>query len=118
MLGFKKRSKNRKKKNTVTEQNGKKRKLTRKEKKLIKKRRKRAAKRRAHFIGQKGFLNDSGYIEYDGYVRVGKDGEYMTIYDVHFKYGTYNPAPIGWLNMLIPSSLLRKGKIYFAYREK
>ena len=118
MLGFKKRSKNRKKKKTVTEQNGKKRKLTREEKKLIKKRRKRAAKRRAHFVGQKGFFNDSGYIEYDGYVRVGKDGEYMTIYDVHFKYGTYNPAPIGWLNMLIPSSLLQKGKIYFAYREK
>lgn len=105
-----------KKKNNKKEKPQKK--LTRQQKKLMKKRKKRAAKRRATFVGQKGFFSDDGYIEYDGYIRVGKDGEYMTMYDVHFKYGSYNPDVIGWVNKLIPSSLLRKGHIYFAYREK
>lgn len=114
MLKWFHRSKNK----TKSKKKTKRQKLTREQKKIIKERRKRAKKRHAHFQGQKGFFSDKGYVEYDGYVKVGTDGEYMTMFDVHFKYGTYNPAPIGWLNTLIPSSLLRKGRIYFAYREK
>lgn len=95
-----------------------KKKLTREEKKIIKRRKKRAAKRRAHFSGQSGFVSDDGYVEFNGYIRVGTTGEYIAIFDVHFKYGTYGKAEIGWLNKLIPSDLLRKGRIFFAYREK
>lgn len=107
-----------KEKNQKKKSKGKKKKLTREQKKTIKRRKKRAAKRKASFKGQAGFFSSAGYIEYDGYVRIGKHGQYMTIYDVHFKYGTYNPATIGWINDLIPSRLLRKGQIWFAYREK
>ena len=98
-------------------------KLSKDEKKKIKERKKRAAKRQGLFRGATGFLNDDGYVEYDGYLKINhKDEEqptkYMASYDLLFKYGTHNPAPYGWTNILIPTSILRHGDIYFALREK
>lgn len=109
--------KRKKKKTEKTPKKGKKRKLTREQKKIIKERQKRAAKRKSMFKGQPGFMADDGYIEYDGYVKI-KNGPYIAVYDVLIDYGTHQYETIGWENMLIPSSPLRKGKIWFALREK
>lgn len=93
-------------------------KLSKEEKKIMKARQARMKKRRAQFKGQNGFYNDGGYVEYDGYLRVGEDGRYIAIYDVVIQYGTHNPESVGWLTQLIPSQNLQNGDIYFALREK
>lgn len=95
----------------------KKKKLTRAEKKKIKERRKRAKKRNAIFRGEPGFMAE-GYIDFDSYVRINQDGEYLSLFDVRFAPGTFNPASVGWQNMLIPTVPLRKGQIQFMKREK
>lgn len=93
-------------------------KLSKEQKKKIKNRRKRAAKRQSLFKGQDGFFSDEGYVEYHGYLRKGKTKDYASVFDVKFKYGTNNPASIGWVNMLIPSNNLKNGRVFFAMREK
>ncbi len=101
----------------VEAKTGKKKKLSRADKKLIKERRKRAQKRQSLFVGEKGFMAD-GYVDFDSYVRSNKDGQYIALFDVIFNRGSLNPGPIGWQNILIPSSPIRKGKVIFFKREK
>lgn len=96
----------------------KKKKLTRAEKKKLKERKARRKQREKMFKGQSGFLSDKGYVEYEGYVHLGKDGKYMSVFDVLIQYGTHNPEKIGWLTDLIPSQPIINGDIYFAFREK
>lgn len=96
----------------------KKKKLTKEEKKKLKERKERRKKREKMFKGQDGFFSEKGYVEYEGYVHLGKDGRYMSVFDVLIQYGTHNPEKIGWLTDLIPSQPIVNGDIYFAFRER
>lgn len=104
--------------------------LTREQKKQLKKRKKRLNNKRSKFDGQEGFFSKDGYIEYEGYIHVlnrkkavtdivrDKDGYYIAAYDILIQYGTNNPAELGWLTEIIPSTPISQGNIFFALRER
>lgn len=97
---------------------GLKQKLTRQQKKKLKAQQKKAAKRRTKFRGAKGFLDEGGYVEYDGYLKVKGTGKYISFYDAKVRYGTNNEESIGWYNKFLPSTTLKDGDVWFALREK
>lgn len=97
---------------------GLKQKLTRQQKKKLKTQQKKAAKRRTKFRGAKGFLDEGGYVEYDGYLKVKGTGKYISFYDAKVRYGTNNEESIGWYNKFLPSTTLKDGDVWFALREK
>lgn len=97
---------------------GLKQKLTRQQKKKLKIQQKKAAKRRTKFRGAKGFLDEGGYVEYDGYLKVKGTGKYISFYDAKVRYGTNNEESIGWYNKFLPSTTLKDGDVWFALREK
>ncbi len=97
---------------------GLKQKLTRQQKKKLKTQQKKAAKRRTKFRGAKGFLDEGGYVEYDGYLKVKGTGKYISFYDAKVRYGTNNEESIGWYNKFLPSTTLKDGDVWFALRDK
>lgn len=97
---------------------GPKQKLTRQQKKKLKAQQKKAAKRRTKFRGTKGFLDEGGYIEFDGYLKIKGTGKYISFYDAKVRYGTNNEESIGWYNKFLPSTTLKDGDVWFALREK
>mgnify|MGYP007081457330 CR=1 FL=1 len=92
--------------------------LTHQQKKKLKAQQRRAAKRKSRFKGARGFLDEGGYVEYDGYLKVKGTGKYISFYDAKVRYGTNNNEAIGWYNKFLPSATLKDGDVWFALREK
>ncbi|KRL79205.1 hypothetical protein [Ligilactobacillus equi] len=90
---------------------------TKKERKKIKKRMEKLKRKLdTGFNGEAGFTSPFGYVDDDSYLFVGRN-TVISVFDVMFEYGTNNPAPIGWLNNVIPRDTIRHGEFIFITRQ-
>lgn len=69
------------------------------------------------FKGERGFTYPFGYKESDAYIQVG-DRTYISVFDVLIKYGTNNPAKVGWLLDTLPKERVASGQVVFIQRQK
>ena len=67
--------------------------------------------------GAPGFTAPFGYLDEDAYLFTKKD-RVMSIFDVIFRYGTNNIASPGWVNDVIPRSIIHHGEFHFIQRQR
>lgn len=76
---------------------------------------KKELKERQSFKPQNGFTDPFGYQETDPYIFRGN--RVFSVFDVLIQYGTNNPAPVGWMNMVIPRDQILHGDVMFVQRQ-
>ncbi|MEM5206114.1 hypothetical protein AACB41_01315, partial [Enterococcus faecalis] len=67
--------------------------------------------------GERGFTFPFGYQEEDAYLFLGQK-KVVCFFDVLIQYGTFNPAPIGWLLNIIPREEIESGKVMFFQKQR
>ena len=72
---------------------------------------KKELKERQSFKPQNGFTDPFGYQETDPYIFRGN--RVFSVFDVLIQYGTNNPAPVGWMNMVTSRDQILYGDVMF-----